>query len=183
MQHSDFLSVAEKAMRQIEDGAFLTVQAGDALNIMTIGWASMGFIWGRPVMTVLVRKSRHTFGIIERSPDFTVSVPLVDMREELEICGTQSGRKVDKLKKCGLELLPAVKVRTPVLNISGIHFECRKVYTSPMDPARLVDAYKHLYPDKDYHTLYFGEIVYCYSKDGKKRKQVTRQHNGKHSIR
>jgi len=170
MQHVDYRAVAGKAMKQIEEeGAFLTVQAGDALNVMTVGWVSMGFIWGRPVMTVLVRKSRHTFGIIERAPEFTVSVPLVDMKKELEICGTQSGRKVDKLKKCVLELLPGVKVKTPALNIPGIHFECRKVYASAMDPARLIDAYKHLYPDKDYHTIYFGEIVYCYSTGDKKR--------------
>ena len=38
-----------------------------------------------------------------------------------------------------------------------------------MDPARLIDGYKHLYPDKDYHTIYFGEIVYCCSTGGKKR--------------
>jgi flavin reductase (DIM6/NTAB) family NADH-FMN oxidoreductase RutF len=169
MRHVDYRAIAGKALKQIEeDGAFLTVQAGDALNVMTIGWASMGNIWGRPVMTVLVRTSRHTFGIIERATEFTVSVPLVDMKKELTVCGTLSGRKVDKLKKCGLELLPGVKVKTPVLNIPGIHFECRKVYSSAMDPARLIDAYKHLYPGKDYHTIYFGEIVYC-STGGKKR--------------
>jgi len=169
MQHLDYRSVAEQALKQIEEGAFLTVQTGDAVNVMTIGWASIGFIWGRPILTVLVRASRHTFGIIERAPEFTVSVPLADMKKDLEICGTQSGRNIDKLEKCGLEISPGVKVTTPVLNVPGIHFECRKVYASAMDPARLIDAYKHLYPDKDYHTIYFGEIVYCYSTDGKKR--------------
>jgi flavin reductase (DIM6/NTAB) family NADH-FMN oxidoreductase RutF len=170
VQHVDYKAVAGKAMKQIEDnGAFLTVQSGDALNIMTIGWASMGFIWGRPVLTVLVRASRHTFGIIERTPEFTMSVPLAGMKKELEICGTQSGRKVDKLKKCGLKILPGVKVSTPVLDIPGIHFECRKVYASAMDPARLIDACKHLYPGKDFHTIYFGEIVYCYSTGNIKR--------------
>ena len=169
MQHVDYRTVAGKAMKQIEEkGAFLTVQAGDALNVMTIGWASLGFIWGREVMTVLVRKSRHTFGIIERAGEFTVSVPLVDMQKELEFCGTKSGRDVDKLKKCRLELLPGIKVRTPIITVPGIHFECRIVYASPLDPARLIDAYKHLYPEKDYHTIYFGEIMYCYQTGGKK---------------
>jgi flavin reductase (DIM6/NTAB) family NADH-FMN oxidoreductase RutF len=171
MKHVDYRSVTGKAMKQIEGtGAFLTVQAGDALNVMTIGWASIGFIWGRPIMTVLVRKTRHTFSIIERASEFTVSVPLVDMKKELEFCGTQSGAKVDKVKKCKLEIFPGEKVKSPIINVPGIHFECRIVYKTPLAPALLIDAYQHLYPKKDYHTLYFGEIVYCYSSKGRKNR-------------
>jgi flavin reductase (DIM6/NTAB) family NADH-FMN oxidoreductase RutF len=166
----DYLAIAERAMKRIEAGAFLTVQAGDKLNVMTIGWASIGFIWGRPMFTVLVRKSRYTFGIIERAMEFTVSVPLIEMQKELAFCGSNSGRKVDKLKKCGIEIFPGVKVKTPILNIPGFHFECKIVYKSPMDPSALVESYNHLYPERDYHSIYFGEIVYCYStEEGKKK--------------
>jgi hypothetical protein len=35
-----------------------------------------------------------------------------------------------------------------------------------MNPAYLDDRYDtSLYPEKDYHTLYFGEIVACYAID------------------
>ncbi|MBN1127878.1 MAG: flavin reductase family protein [Chitinispirillaceae bacterium] len=172
MQHIDYLSTADRSMRQIEKGAFLTVLAGDRTNVMTIGWASIGFIWGRPMMTVLVRKSRYTWSIIERAVDFTVSVPFCDMQKELEICGAQTGRKVNKLEKSGLEFIPAEKVKTPIINLPGIHYECRIVYKTALDPASLIESYKHLYPEKDFHTLYFGEIVYCYSseKENKKRR-------------
>jgi len=163
MQHVDYLSVAEEALKQIKKGALLTVQAHDTVNIMTIGWASIGFLWGRPVMTVMVRKSRYTYELIEQSDEFTVSVPKTNMAEAIEICGTKSGRDTDKLKACALELFPGEKVKTPILKIPGVHFECSIVYKSSTDPQLLVDAYKHLYPDKDYHTFYFGEIRYCYS--------------------
>ena len=169
MHDVDYLSVAEKAIRQIEEGAFLIVQAGDAVNVMTIGWASIGCIWGRPMMTVLVRHSRYTFAVIEHAADFAVCVPLVDMRQELEICGSQSGRAFDKLKKCRLELFPSEKIKTPVLNFPGIHFECRIAYTSPMVPMHLIDSYKHLYPTGDYHSIYFGEIMRCYSSENETR--------------
>ncbi len=168
MRRADYFSMTERALRQIEEGAFLIVQAGEALNVMTIGWATIGFVWGRPMFTALVRKSRHTFAIIEKASEFAVSVPLVDMRKELEICGSQSGRTVDKLKKAKLEIFPSEKIKTPVLNIPGIHFECEIVYKSPIDPSNLDDAYKRLYPDKDYHTIYFGEIVHCFSTETEK---------------
>jgi flavin reductase (DIM6/NTAB) family NADH-FMN oxidoreductase RutF len=171
MQHVDYLASAERAMKQIEKGAFLTVQAGDKVNIMTIGWASIGFLWGAPMMTVLVRKSRYTWNIMERAVDFTVSVPMADARKALEICGTLSGRKIDKREKSGLEFFPAETVKTPIIDIPGIHFECRIVYKTPLDPLLLAESYKHLYPEKDFHTMYFGEIVYSYSTDDEKNRR------------
>ena len=163
MEHVDYLAKAEDAMKQIKRGAFLTVQSHDTVNMMTIGWASIGFLWGRPVLTVMVRKSRYTYELIEKSNEFTVSVPQVDMTKALEICGTKSGRDLDKLQACSLELFPGEKVKTPIVKLPGIHFECAIVYKSPTDPQLLVDSYKHLYPDKDYHTFYYGEIKYCYT--------------------
>ena len=59
MKEVDYMAVAEKAMDQIKQGAFLTVRAGEALNTMTIGWAAIGHVWRRPVLMVLVRDSRH----------------------------------------------------------------------------------------------------------------------------
>lgn len=163
MQYLDYLSVAEETIQQIRKGAFLTVLAGDDLNVMTIGWASIGFLWGRPVMTIMVRKSRHTFSLIERTDNFTVTVPKVDAVAPLEYCGTKSGKKVDKLQECNLEVFPSHKVHTPIVNLPGVHFECDIVYKSAIDPTHLVDSYTHLYPENDYHTVYYGEIKQCYT--------------------
>jgi flavin reductase (DIM6/NTAB) family NADH-FMN oxidoreductase RutF len=66
-------------------------------NAMTIGWAAPGVVWGLPVMIVLVRPSRYTYSFIEESRVFTVNVPSPDMRDLLQLCGTRSGREVDKL--------------------------------------------------------------------------------------
>ncbi len=162
MRDVDYMAVYEKVMNQIKAGAFLTVQAGEALNTMTIGWAAIGYAWRKPVMMVMVRDSRHTFGIIEKAADFTVSVPSGDMKKEIAFCGTKSGREVDKFGACGLQTAPGRKVGSPIIQIPGIHFECRIVYKNAMDPARLTRDYDPLYPEKDYHTLYFGQIEACY---------------------
>jgi hypothetical protein len=44
MKRVDYMEAAAKAMTQTEGGAFLTVKAGEALNAMAIGWATMGRI-------------------------------------------------------------------------------------------------------------------------------------------
>jgi flavin reductase (DIM6/NTAB) family NADH-FMN oxidoreductase RutF len=163
MKELHYMSIVEDDLKKIRKGAFLTVKAGNALNTMTIGWATFGFIWQRPIMMVAVRSSRHTFGIMEAAEDFTVTVPMGDMSKETTFCGTKSGRDVDKFKECNLKTANASKVVSPIIKTVGHHYECRIVYKSAMNPADLdknVDT--SIYPQKDYHTLYFGEILACY---------------------
>lgn len=165
MQQVDYMQVAEKAMAQIKKGAFLTVKSEQALNTMTIGWATIGFVWHQPVLMVAVRSSRHTFSLIEKAADFTVSIPADNFAEEITFCGTKSGRDVDKFKALKLQTLAARKTISPVIKLAGLHFECRVVYKSAMDPALLSADLTDLYPQKDYHTLYFGQIQACYETD------------------
>ena len=162
MKKVDYMAMAEKVIAQIKEGAFLTVKAGKTFNTMTIGWALIGYAWQKPILMVLVRTSRHTFGFIEKAADFTVTVPTTDMRDALMFCGTKSGRNVDKYKACNLELANARKVISPIIKTPGIHFECKILLKTPMDPKCLDKECQSLYPAKDYHTLYFGEIVECY---------------------
>lgn len=157
--------VVPAVMQQLQEGAFLTVAAKGRTNVMTIGWALVGILWQKTVMMVAVRNSRHTFGLIEEAESFTVSVPTKDRKKELDLCGTLSGRAVDKFKECRLATRKAQKVSSPVLDIPGYHYECRRLYKSALDPKMLDKSLEELYPKKDYHTLYFGEIVACYQTD------------------
>ena len=166
MKDVDYISVAQDSINKIKEGAFLTVKSGNGLNTMTIGWASFGVVWRKPIMMVAVRSSRHTFGIIEAAKDFTVTVPAGDMRKEIAFCGSKSGRDVDKFKLCNLETTGSRQVASPIIRTRGRHYECRIVYKSAMDPAHLDKEYdSSLYSEKDYHTLYFGEILACYETD------------------
>ena len=162
MKKVDYMSVADQVMSQIKKGAFLTVKAGSDLNTMTIGWATIGIVWQKPIFMVAVRDSRYTFTIIEKADDFTISVPSKNMSDEIMFCGTKSGRDLDKFKECKLNSKDSQTIFSPIINVPGIHFECKIVFKSAMDPAFLTDEYKKLYPEKDYHTLYFGQILDCY---------------------
>ena len=148
----------------LPSGAFLTVKTDDEINTMTIGWATIGIIWSKPIMVVLVRKSRHTYRLIEKAADFTVSFVFDgQMKKELSFCGTKSGRDYDKFKECNLEIIPGRKVKTPVITSCDLHYECEIKYKQAMNPDNLArEINNNNYPGKDYHTLYFGEIVDCY---------------------
>jgi flavin reductase (DIM6/NTAB) family NADH-FMN oxidoreductase RutF len=169
MKIVNYLSIAEEVIQQIKSkGAFLLAKSknDEKINVMTIGWASIGCMWSKPIMTVLVRKSRFTHHIIEKATSFTVSIPTDDLIEALNFCGTKSGRDFNKFKECKLSVIPAQKVDTPIIDISGFHYECKIVYKSEMNPDFLCKEYKEdVYANNDYHTFYFGEIVACYKKN------------------
>ena len=163
MKELKYMSIADEAMRKIKRGAFLTVKSGAGLNIMTIGWATFGFIWQKPILMVAVRPTRYTFGIIEKAADFTVTVPSGNMLKETTFCGTKSGRDVNKFEACNLPTADGNHTVSPIIGVPGIHLECKIVFKSAMEPACLdADYDRALYPQKDYHTLYFGEILACY---------------------
>lgn len=51
---------------------------------MTISWGNIGFQWRKPVFIALVRESRYTKEFIDKSNEFTVTIPFGDsMKEEL----------------------------------------------------------------------------------------------------
>ena len=162
MIETDYMKDVDDIMAKIKKGAFLTVTSGDEINTMTIGWATIGIMWHKPVFMVAVRSSRHTFGIIERADDFTVSIPSENMKKEIMFCGTKSGRDFNKFEECNLSTVESRQVSTPVIRIPGRHYECRIVYKTAMTPEYLDSKMEELYPEKDYHTLYFGQILACY---------------------
>jgi flavin reductase (DIM6/NTAB) family NADH-FMN oxidoreductase RutF len=163
MKKREYLEQTDKLMEKIRKGAFLTVQAGGIVNTMTIGWATLGFIWQRPIFMIAVRDSRHTFTLLEQTDNFTVTIPSgKEYGKALAYCGTKSGRNVDKFKECNLPTMPAQHTESPVIDIPAIHYECKIVFKSAMDSAFLNVALENLYPQKDYHTLYFGEILAIY---------------------
>ena len=159
MKEITFDQYAPQVIQTLPKGAFLTVRHGGRDNVMTIGWGTIGVIWGQPIFSVLVRPSRFTFGLLEASGEFTVSIPLTDMSKALAVCGSKSGRDIDKFAAAGLQKLPGVKIATPVIAGAGLHYECKVVFKQPMNPAPLdSNLNASISSNGDYHTHYFGQI-------------------------
>jgi flavin reductase (DIM6/NTAB) family NADH-FMN oxidoreductase RutF len=162
----DYQEMLSHALEQLPKGAFLTVKAKDRVNTMTIGWASFGHIWSRPVCTVLVRHSRYTYGLIEQAADFSVSFPLQSKQQRaLGLAGSLSGRDGDKFERCGVTVSPGVKIESPHINGCELIYECKLIYKQPVIPENMDPAViSACYGDGDYHVMYFGEIVGAYLK-------------------
>jgi flavin reductase (DIM6/NTAB) family NADH-FMN oxidoreductase RutF len=135
-------------------------------NVMTIGWATVGVIWGKPVFVVLVRPSRFTYEFIEDSGAFSVNVPSLDQKRWAAFCGSRSGRNVDKFAELGIATSRGQQVEAVTLDDCPMVYECRVVHTNDLIPANLAPEIEAgSYGGSDYHRLYYGEIVGAYASD------------------
>lgn len=146
-------------------GAFL-ITGPEKPNPMTIGWATLGVIWGKPIMTVLVRPSRHSFFLINSHDEFVVSVPPPEMGKQLALCGTRSGRDCDKFAECAFTREDGVRVKVAHIAECLLHYECRIVHKNNVDSTRLdASLSQQYYPGGDFHTIYYGEIMGVFKKE------------------
>ena len=154
---------ATQALSQLSRGAFLNTAWNGQLNTMTISWGQLGVTWGKPIFTVLVRPTRHTYTMLEPSGEFTVSIPAAnDLDSELALCGSTSGRDGDKFAAAGLHARPGRVVAAPSIEECELHYECRVVYRHTLQPDDLPADVLTMYPARDFHTVYLGEIVAAY---------------------
>ncbi len=158
VEWNDYLSETLDAL--VNGGLLLTsLDSSGKPNPMTIGWAAFGVLWGHPVATVMVRPSRYTFGCIETTGDFTISVPYRSLSEQVIYCGTTSGRDVDKFAECSFTPVAAEGVSSPGISQCGLIYFCRVVHYNDVQPPQLDDDINRAcYPSGDYHRFYHGVI-------------------------
>ena len=136
----------------------ITAGTKDRCNTMTASWGGVGVLWNMPVAIAYVRPQRYTYEFMEAADTFSLSVLPEQYREALRLCGTRSGRELDKLAAAGLTVYDADG--TPAIAQSRLIIVCRKLYAQDMKPENFIDQtlLSH-YKAKDYHRQYVGEIL------------------------
>lgn len=173
-QSIDAFEYAGTVYAAMKKGILITAQLNGKVNPMTIGWGHIGIEWGRPIFVAYVRESRYTRELLDQTGEFTVNVPLEQsVPEILRICGTMSGRDVDKVALAGLTVIPAEKISAPGLKELPLTLECKVLYRQLQDLNSIPeDILSRYYPqnvagsfsgsNRDAHYMYFGEILDAY---------------------
>lgn len=146
--------------------ALLTAGDRDHCNTMTIGWCQLGRVWGKQICTVLVRPERYTYQFMEESGRFTVSLLPADAKQTLALCGSRSGRDVDKIRECGLTLCYGAG-DAPFFEEAEMVLVCEKVYIQDLKEENVLgrDLIMPYYGEYgDFHRVYMGRIVEAYMK-------------------
>ena len=137
----------------------ITAGTAEHCNTMTASWGGLGVLWGAPAATCYIRPQRYTKEFVDREEYFTLCFFGEEYRKALSLCGSKSGREVDKVKECGFTVKTA-DCGAPYFEEASLVLVCRKRFAQEMDPNLMPDDVKEKwYPEKDYHTMYIGEIV------------------------
>jgi len=90
----------------------------DSPNIITCAW--FGTTCSEPPMvSVSIRKNRHSYQPVHISGEFTANLPRVADLEIVKYCGTKSGSEVNKFEALGLTAVPC-----PPLESAPMIAEC-----------------------------------------------------------
>ena len=121
---------------------------GDKFNSMVIGWGALGTVWGRPAFTVYVRENRYTKSQLDKTGEFTVSIPLGEIdRRVNRICGLNSGYNIDKVREAGLTLEEPETNHVPGIKEYPLTIECKVLYRQTQIIADLPEnIQKNSYP-------------------------------------
>ena len=129
-------------------------------NTMAVGWGSLGTMWSKPFAQVVVRPGRYTLEFMAQYDTFTLCAFPEAHRGAVQLLGSKSGRDGDKIAESGLTPSASTVVAAPCFVEAELVIECRKIYRQDMDPSNFLDpTIDANYPQKDYHRVYFGEIV------------------------
>ena len=142
----------------------ITAGTSEKCNTMTASWGGLGVIWGAPAATCYIRPQRYTKEFVDREDYFTLAFFGEESRKALQLCGSRSGRDIDKVKECGFTV-QAAECGAPYFQEAELVLVCRKRMAVPMDPALMPQDVKEKWYEDDYHTMYWGEIVEVLVKD------------------
>ena len=145
----------------------VTAGTSEKFNTMTASWGGLGWLWNKPVAFVFIRPERYTHGFIEASDCMTLSFYGEEYREALKICGTKSGRDIDKVAATGLTP-EELESGNMTFGEARLTLDCRKLFKSSMQEANFIDK---VLMEKWYgahgglHDVYVVEIENVYTNE------------------
>ncbi len=117
-------------------------------NILTIAWT--GILNTVPPKTYIsVRPSRHSYSIIKESGEFVINLTPSTLVRAADYCGTYTGARVDKFKKCDLTKLTVDEVATPLIAECPLSLCCRVTDIVPLGS----------------HDMFIADIVAVYANE------------------
>jgi len=157
----DFWEYPTLILKRMRHGGLLcTVTDKDSRNnIITLGWGQIGpFYHDHPVFIIAVSPMRYSWQFLEDIPEFVIAVPDESLNDAAKICGSVSGRDVDKFRSAGLTQVKSRYVKAPSILEAPINIECR-IYNKIGPPHFILSPEHRKAPLECQHTIYFAEVL------------------------
>ena len=137
---------------------WMLISAGDknGYNMMTASWGFAGEMWGEDSVIAMIRPQRYTMDFVEKNDYFTLSF-YGDQKEIHKVCGSKSGRDVNKTELTGLN--PVFQDGTVYFKEARLVLVCKKMYVDILKEENFIDKSPlKWYENKDFHYMIIGKI-------------------------
>jgi len=137
----------DKANRIINSGQVILVSCAykDKSNIITLAW-NMPLSQKPALLAISVAKSHLSAELIQKSEEFIINVPSLDLLDSVVYCGSHSGRGIDKFQEARLTPQKANRLmRASLIKECVGHLEC---------------ALRDVKEAGD-HLLFIGEVIFA----------------------
>jgi flavin reductase (DIM6/NTAB) family NADH-FMN oxidoreductase RutF len=116
-----------KAFTLMESGpvVLLTTNDGEKNNIMTISWTMV--VDFTPLFAITTGPWNYSYAALRKSRECVISIPTVDLINQVVGVGTCSGADTDKFKKFGLTPVKGKHVRSPLIKECLANIECKVI--------------------------------------------------------
>ena len=159
--------INENFIKNIGD-EWMLITAGDEnkYNMMTASWGFAGVMWGEPTVIAAVRPQRYTIEFLKQKDYFTLSF-YGDNKKIHSVCGSESGRDVNKTEKTGLTPVFDGETTAPYFNEARLVLVCKKIYVQNLEKDAFLDdeIKSKWYPNEDFHTMFYGKIIKALAKE------------------
>jgi flavin reductase (DIM6/NTAB) family NADH-FMN oxidoreductase RutF len=116
-----------KAFTLMESGpvVLVTTNDGEKNNIMTISWTMV--VDFTPLFAITTGPWNYSYAALRKSRECVISIPTVDLIDQVVGVGTCSGADTDKFKKFGLTPVKGKYVRSPLIKECLANIECKVI--------------------------------------------------------
>lgn len=125
-------------------------------NILTVAATSF-FSFKPPMVMIGIVPTRYSFELIQETKDFVINIPSIDLLDVVKLCGSKSGRDINKFKAAGLTPKKGKLVSSYLIEECPANLECKVV---------------HVLDLKGSHVWYVGEVVIAHVREDYNRSQV-----------
>ncbi len=150
LKQSNFQEAASAVKHPAKVALAIVKDNKGKFNMITLEWF-MRTSLNPPMFAISIGHSRYSHRCLQDFRYFNLCIPSKDMVEEVKLCGTKSGRDIDKLEVTKLDWFKGRLAQLPVLKGAVANFECE--ITTQVKSGD--------------HTIFVGEVKYSWLGDSK----------------
>jgi flavin reductase (DIM6/NTAB) family NADH-FMN oxidoreductase RutF len=155
MKREEFAKVSQASKHPAKVALAIVKDKNGKYNMITLEWFMRTSIQP-PMFAISIGHTRYSHECLQEVRFFNLCLPSKEMAKVSKICGSKSGRDIDKFEETGVEWFAGRLAKLPILKDAKANFEC-KVITQVRSGV---------------HTIFVGEVKHSWVNEDKEVQTV-----------